>query len=38
MSEYDGNDEPRMLAALKDASKSLGNSLAAQNITFPSDS
>ena len=34
MSEYDGNDEPRMLAALKDASKSL----AAQNITFPSDS
>ena len=31
-SEYDGNDEPRMLAALKDA----GKSLAAQNISFPS--
>ena len=31
-SECDGTDEPRMLAALRDA----GKSLAAQNISFPS--
>ena len=32
MSNDDGFEEPRMLAALKDA----GKSLAAQNISFPS--